>query len=159
MLMCSRASHGLLVLCLQDNPTFKLFFLHTVKPEVGVTFIKKPTCRKQPYRMFPNVNFVLIFTSTKQPPALRQPLFLLHLGGCLTQVWLYSESTILSSHIEASCFPKDTVLSTEWSLSHFPTNEQKIKKTQIKTEINKRTKLGLQPRFKEKQAHNSRHTF
>ena len=42
----------------------------TVKPVLAVTSTKQPTCLKQPNRMFPNFNFVLIFTSTKQPPAL-----------------------------------------------------------------------------------------
>ena len=46
------------------------FVLNTVKPELAATFIKQPTCPKQPYRMFLNFNFVLIFPSTKQPPAL-----------------------------------------------------------------------------------------
>ena len=46
------------------------YFTHTVKPELAVTFIKQPTCLKQPYRMFPNFLFVLIVTSAKQPPAL-----------------------------------------------------------------------------------------
>ena len=39
----------------------------TVKPVLAVTFIKQPTCLKQPNKMFPNVKFVLIFTSVKQP--------------------------------------------------------------------------------------------
>jgi len=43
---------------------------YTVKPVLAVTSIKQPTCLKQPIKMFPNVNFVLIFTSIKQPPAL-----------------------------------------------------------------------------------------
>jgi len=40
----------------------------TVKPELAVTFFKQPNCLKQPYIMFPNFNFVLVFTSTNQPP-------------------------------------------------------------------------------------------
>jgi len=44
---------------------------YTVKPVLAVTSIKQPTCLKQPYTMFPNFNFVLIFTPIKQPPALR----------------------------------------------------------------------------------------
>ena len=41
-----------------------------VRPVLAVTSIKQPTCLKQPMKMFPNVNFVLVFTSSKQPPAL-----------------------------------------------------------------------------------------
>jgi len=36
----------------------------------AVTFIKQPTWLKQSYRMFPNFNFVLIFTYSKNSPAL-----------------------------------------------------------------------------------------
>jgi len=42
----------------------------TVKPVLAVTSIKQPTCLKQSNKMCQNVNFVLIFTSVKQPPAL-----------------------------------------------------------------------------------------
>jgi len=42
----------------------------TVKPELAVNSIKQPTCLKQPNRMFPSFNCVLIFASAKQPPAL-----------------------------------------------------------------------------------------
>ena len=35
----------------------------TVKPVLAVTSIKQPTCLKQSIKMFPNVNFVLIFTT------------------------------------------------------------------------------------------------
>jgi len=31
--------------------------INTVKPELAVTFIKQPTCLKQPHQMFPNFNF------------------------------------------------------------------------------------------------------
>jgi len=59
--------------------------LSTVKPELTVTSIKQPTCRSQS-DMFLNFNYVLKFTSSKQPPALiKQPHFVLPLGG-LTQV-------------------------------------------------------------------------
>jgi len=58
----------------------------TVKPELAVTSIKQPTCLKQPNRMFPNYNYVLIFTSIKQPTALSSHFFVLPLGGGLTQV-------------------------------------------------------------------------
>jgi len=44
--------------------------VYTVKAEFAVTLIKQPTCLKQLYRMFPNFNFVLIFTFAQQPPAL-----------------------------------------------------------------------------------------
>jgi len=37
--------------------------VNTVKPELAVTFIRQLMCFKQPYKMFPNFNFVLIFTS------------------------------------------------------------------------------------------------
>jgi len=37
---------------------------------LAVTSIKQPTCLKQPNKMFPDVEFVLKFTSFKQPPAL-----------------------------------------------------------------------------------------
>jgi len=33
--------------------------LGTAKPELAVTFIKQPSCHKQPNIMFPNLNFVL----------------------------------------------------------------------------------------------------
>jgi len=65
--------HRLISLGLQTathNISDYLNDLDTVKPVLAVTFIKQPTCLKQPYRMFPNFNFVLIFTSVKQPPAL-----------------------------------------------------------------------------------------
>jgi len=48
--------------------------LITVKPDLAVTFIKQPTCLKQPYWMFPKLSSVLIFTSAK-------PLFVLSLGS------------------------------------------------------------------------------
>jgi len=76
---------------------------YTVKPELAVTVIKQPTCPKQPYRMFPNFNFVLIFTSAKQPPALSshteysQTLFLCWYSPPL------SSPSALSSHF--LCFP------------------------------------------------------
>jgi len=41
----------------------------TVKTELAVTSIRKPTYIKQPNRMFPNFISVLIFISVKQPPA------------------------------------------------------------------------------------------
>ena len=53
---------------------------HTVKPVLAVTSIKQPTCLEQPNKMFPNVNFVLIFTSVKQPPALS--------SFCASLAWL-----------------------------------------------------------------------
>jgi len=59
------------------------------EPKLEVTSIRQQTCLEQPYRMLPNFNFVLIFTSHKQPPALSSHLLLLLLGGCLTHVWLY----------------------------------------------------------------------
>jgi len=43
---------------------------YTVEPELVVTSFEQPTCLKHPNKMFPNVNFVLIFTSVKQTPAL-----------------------------------------------------------------------------------------
>ena len=49
---------------------FYSIFTSTVKPVLEVTSIKQPTCLKQPNKMFPNVKFVLIFTSVMQPPAL-----------------------------------------------------------------------------------------
>ena len=59
-------------------------FLSTVKPGLAVTSIKQPTCLKQPNKMFPNFNFVLIFTSIKKPPNGSTK------SGCLTQVWPYT---------------------------------------------------------------------
>jgi len=56
----------------------------TVKPELAVTFIKQPTCIKQPNRMFPNLNFVL--------------------GGCLTQVWLYVMACVVISRGNSDMF-------------------------------------------------------
>ena len=51
--------------------TFAFYIeINTIKPELAVTSIKQPTCLKQPNKMFPNINFVLIFTSVRQPPAL-----------------------------------------------------------------------------------------
>ena len=57
-----------------------------VKPELAVTSFKQPTCLKQPNKMFPNINFVLIFTSVKQPPALSSHFLCFPLCSCLTQV-------------------------------------------------------------------------
>jgi len=51
------------------NNMINHIFTYTAKPELGVTFIKQPTCLKQPYRMFPK-KIVLIFTFPKQPPVL-----------------------------------------------------------------------------------------
>ena len=42
--------------------------------KLAALFIMQLTCLKQPYIMFPNIHFVLICTSTKQPPALRSHL-------------------------------------------------------------------------------------
>jgi len=54
-----------------DSLPFWLFGMaFTVQPVLAVTSIKQPTCLKQPNKMFPNVKFVLIFTSVQQPPAL-----------------------------------------------------------------------------------------
>jgi len=41
-----------------------------VKPKLALTSINQPTCFKQPNRMLPSLNFVQIFTTVKQPPAL-----------------------------------------------------------------------------------------
>ena len=59
----------------------------TVKNELAVTSIKQPTCLKQPNKMFPNIMFVLKFTSVKQPPVLSShfcPFFVWLLNTGLT---------------------------------------------------------------------------
>ena len=72
------------------NWYWKVCILNTFKPVLAITSIKQPTCLKQPNKMFPNVIFVLIFTSIlKAATCLKQPLCVLPLCGCLKQVWLY----------------------------------------------------------------------
>ena len=69
-----------------DDGFKQVCIINTVTPVLAVTSIKQPTCLKQPNKMFQNVNFVLMFTSVKQPPALSSRFFVLPLCGCLTQV-------------------------------------------------------------------------
>jgi len=67
-----------------------------------VPFIKQPTCLKQPYRMFPNFNFVLIFTSAKQP----QPRDLSNTFLCFhwvaAQGWLYNSGTVYQHRFDCT---------------------------------------------------------
>ena len=45
------------------SPYATIRFKNTVRPVLAVISIKQPTCLKQPNKMFPDVKFVLIFTS------------------------------------------------------------------------------------------------
>ena len=54
------AVDGVVPRLVDHKPVLLQRLWNTVKPELVVTSIKQPTCLKQPYRMFPNFNFVLI---------------------------------------------------------------------------------------------------
>jgi len=55
------------------NWYWKVCILNTFKPVLAATSFKQPTCLKHQNKMFPNVKFVLIFTSIKQPLVISSP--------------------------------------------------------------------------------------